>query len=72
MTRRVVQIKGTDGGALREGIRRIRSELEVTDEFPPHVEQAAREAVKNPQLPDLDRTDIAFVTIDPESSLDLD
>lgn len=72
MTRHLVQIKGTDGGVLREGIEQIRSELGVTDEFPQAVEEAAREAVKNPRLPDVDRTDIPFVTIDPESSMDLD
>ena len=41
-------------------------------EFPPEVERAAQAAARRPRLPDLDRTDIPFVTIDPEASMDLD
>jgi exoribonuclease R len=44
----------------------------VTPGFPPEVEAAAQEAARNPRLPELDRTDIPFVTIDPASALDLD
>jgi exoribonuclease R len=44
----------------------------VTPEFPPEVEAAAQEAARNPRMPDLDRTDLPFVTIDPASALDLD
>jgi exoribonuclease R len=36
------------------------------------VEEAARRAAAAPRLPDLDRTDVPFVTIDPASSQDLD
>ncbi len=72
----VVRVKGGGGGAvaaeLREGIARIQSELEVESDFPPEVEAVAAAAAAAPRLPDLDRTDIAFVTIDPESSMDLD
>ena len=73
---RVVHIKTTDDEAvvavLREGIARIQAELDVTPDFPPEVEEAAAAAAAAPRLPDLDRTDIPFVTIDPESARDLD
>ncbi|MCW2765848.1 MAG: ribonuclease [Nocardioides sp.] len=58
--------------SLREGIARIQSELDVTPEFPAEVEEAAAAAAAAPRLPDLDRTDIEFVTIDPAGSQDLD
>jgi exoribonuclease R len=72
---RVVRVHTRDGvGAqsLREGIAQIQSELRVTADFPPEVEEAARRAAGQPRLPELDRTDIPFVTIDPEGSKDLD
>src|SRR6187431_2630563 len=77
---RVVHIKAADDSAedsavvatLRDGIERIRAELDVTPEFPPEVEEAAAAAAAAPRLPDLDRTDIPFVTIDPEGARDLD
>ena len=50
----------------------IRRELEVPAEFPPEVVAAALAAAENPRLPELDRSDIEFVTIDPESAMDLD
>ncbi|HET7070227.1 MAG TPA: RNB domain-containing ribonuclease [Nocardioides sp.] len=72
---RVVRVHARDEVAaksLSDGIARIRSELDVTAEFPPEVEEAARKAADSPRLPDLDRTEIPFVTIDPASSMDLD
>jgi exoribonuclease R len=72
---RVVRVHATDGvGArtLRDGIAKIQTELKVSPDFPPEVEEAARRAAEHPRLPDLDRTDIPFVTIDPEGSMDLD
>jgi exoribonuclease R len=72
---RVVRVNARDEVAaqtLRDGIAKIQSDLEVTPEFPPEVEEAARRAAAAPRLPDLDRTDIPFVTIDPASSMDLD
>jgi exoribonuclease R len=72
---RVVRVHARDEVAaqsLRAGIARIQSELEVTPEFPAEVEEAAAAAAAAPRLPDLDRTDIPFVTIDPASSMDLD
>jgi exoribonuclease R len=46
--------------------------MEVTPDFPPEVEEAAARAAATPRLPDLDRTDLPFLTIDPASSMDLD
>ncbi len=40
--------------------------------FPPDVEAAAGTAAAHPRLPDLDRTDLEFLTIDPPGSRDLD
>ncbi len=72
---RVVRVRpapeGTDD-LLRAGVQQLQAELEVTPEFPVEVEQAAREAAAAPRLPDLDRTDVAFVTIDPSGARDLD
>ncbi len=70
--RRIVRVHRADGETLRRGIRAIQSELDVTPEFPADVLAAAEEAAANPKLPDLDRTDIPFVTIDPPTSRDLD
>lgn len=57
---------------LREGIAAIQAELAVTPGFAPEVEAAAAEAARSPRLPELDRTDLELVTIDPASSMDLD
>ncbi len=53
-------------------ISAIRQELELPEGFPDDVIAAAAEAVKHPRLPDLDRTDIPFITIDPPGAMDLD
>lgn len=57
---------------MRDGIAAIQQELEVSAAFPDAVERAAAEAAANPRLPELDRTDIELVTLDPESARDLD
>jgi exoribonuclease R len=72
---RVVRVKAADSDVerlLHEGIAEIQSELHVMPDFPPEVEQAAAAAVADPRLPDLDRTDLELVTIDPAGSMDLD
>ncbi len=73
---RVVHVRTAGDGvaaqSLREGIARIQTELNVTPAFPAEVDAAAAAAAASPRLPDLDRTDIPFVTIDPPSSMDLD
>ncbi|QIG42803.1 RNB domain-containing ribonuclease [Nocardioides anomalus] len=72
---RVVRVRTADSDVerlLREGIAEIQAELHVTPDFPPEVEQAAAAAVADPRLPELDRTDLELVTVDPEGSMDLD
>ena len=70
--RRVVRVHQADGDTLRDGIAAIQAEMNLSPDFPPDVEAAAEQAAKNPRLPELDRTDLPFVTIDPETSMDLD
>ena len=73
---RIIRVASADNGVaattLRDGIAALQAELGVIAEFPPEVEEAAAAAAGDPRLPDLDRTDLPFVTIDPESSMDLD
>src|SRR3954449_8419101 len=72
---RVVRVHAGDqvgAQTLRDGIAKIQAELKVAPAFAPEVEEAARRAVAAPRVPDLDRTDLPLVTIDPASSLDLD
>ncbi len=72
MADRVLAVRGEGSAALHAGIATIQQELKVSADFPPEVEAAAAEAAKQPRLPDLDRTDLEFVTIDPVGSMDLD
>ncbi|WP_210441533.1 RNB domain-containing ribonuclease [Nocardioides xinjiangensis] len=73
---RVVKVRSTGDSVnaqeMRDGIAAIQQELDVSPTFPESVERAAARAAAEPRLPDLDRTDIELVTIDPESSRDLD
>src|SRR5688500_5553923 len=50
----------------------LRAELEVPADFPPAALAEAEAAARAPRLPELDRTDLPMVTIDPPGSLDLD
>ncbi|MEU6137454.1 RNB domain-containing ribonuclease [Nocardioides sp. NPDC047086] len=73
---RIIRVASADDGVaattLRDGIAALQAELGVTAEFSPEVEEAAAAAAADPRLPELDRTDLPFVTIDPETSMDLD
>ncbi|RYB90007.1 RNB domain-containing ribonuclease [Nocardioides oleivorans] len=73
---RVVKVRSTGDSVtaqeMRDGITAIQQEMKVTAAFPDAVERAAAEAAEHPRLPELDRTDIELVTIDPESARDLD
>ena len=55
-----------------EGLDRIRAELQVPESFPTEVLAAAEYAAAHPRWPELDRTDLELVTIDPPGSKDLD
>ncbi|MFT3862010.1 RNB domain-containing ribonuclease [Micropruina sp.] len=58
--------------SLREGLRLLRDSLGVPEDFPPEVVEAAEAAVVGVRLPQEDLTDVEFITIDPEGSMDLD
>ena len=70
-TTRRIHIQADDD-VLAQGMRDIQAELKLPLAFPPEVEAAAAQAAANPRLPELDRTDVALVTIDPPGSMDLD
>ena len=57
---------------LAQGLATIRATTEVPSDFPVEVQAAAERAAAEPRLPDLDRTDLELITIDPAGSRDLD
>ncbi len=67
----VVRVKASSP-VLQEGLRAIVRELELPEGFPAEVEAAAEQAAAKAVLPERDRTDLPFLTIDPEGSMDLD
>ncbi|MDR7255505.1 exoribonuclease R [Nocardioides sp. BE266] len=73
---RVVKVRTTGDSVtaqeMRDGIAAIQQEMKVSATFPDAVEKAAEAAAAAPRLPELDRTDIELVTIDPEGAKDLD
>ena len=52
--------------------QQLRDELQVRDAFPSDVLAEAEAAAVSPRLPDLDRTDLPLVTVDPPGARDLD
>ncbi len=76
MGQRVLRVGRLDDGVaaadLRQGIEALQAELEVDPDFPADVLAAAEHAAQHPRLPDRDRTDLPFVTLDPAGSMDLD
>ena len=71
MTTRRLRIQPSSD-RLEQGIATIKAELQLPLAFPPEVEAAAANAAAHPRMPELDRTDIAFITIDPPGAMDLD
>ena len=77
---RVVRVRASDDSVtaqeMRDGVAAIQAEMKLSPAFPDAVERAAEQAAAAaaaaPRLPELDRTDLDFVTIDPESARDLD
>ncbi|GAA2554544.1 exoribonuclease R [Neomicrococcus aestuarii] len=57
---------------LEKALSALVLKLELPTDFPAAAVQEAQEAVARKPLQEEDRTDIEFVTIDPESSTDLD
>lgn len=66
-------LSGDAARAMGDGLDAIRSENEIPTSFPRSVLAAAEEAARRAPGPDhRDRTAERFVTLDPESSVDLD
>jgi len=59
-------------GALGQGLSAIRTQFQLPGDFPPEAEAAAQTAARQPLSDHADRTSVAFVTLDPASSTDLD
>jgi exoribonuclease R len=57
---------------LAARLAQLPGELELSREFPPEVEAEAQRVAAEQPLPDDDRTDLEFVTLDPAGSSDLD
>ena len=75
MGTRVLRVEGVDGvedEVLRQGLEAIRVELELPSGFADDVQRAAEAAASDVRVPDLDRTDVEFLTIDPPGARDLD
>ncbi len=60
------------GQILSDGLAAIRDQYQLPEEFPSEVIAEAEAAVARPLSDHADRTDMHFVTLDPESSRDLD
>ena len=71
-TTRRLRLHVRQDATLARGMADIQRELGLPTAFAPDVERAAAIAAANPRLPDEDRSDIAFVTIDPPDAMDLD
>lgn len=61
-----------DGARLDQVFAGIRAELDVPAAFSAEVLADAERSARQPDLPDTDLTDLAFFTIDPAGSTDLD
>ncbi len=71
MSSRVLRVRNPVA-VVEEGVLAIQHEQKLTPDFPDAVVAEAVAAASNPRLPDLDRTDLPFITIDPAGSMDLD
>jgi len=71
-TTRCLRLRSKGHDLFERGMRAIREELKLEPGFPPEVAAAAALAASRPRLPELDRTDLPLVTIDPPGSMDLD
>ena len=68
-----LSIRDADAAAqLRAGFAQIRAELDLPAQFSPDVVNQAEEAARTASKPAYDLTDLAFLTIDPPGSTDLD
>ncbi|MFF5205545.1 RNB domain-containing ribonuclease [Streptosporangium sp. NPDC000396] len=72
MPHKSIQLSGGSHPRLDDGFERIRRELKLPGGFPRAVTEEAEWVAEVPRLPELDRTDLPFITVDPPGSMDLD
>ena len=72
MPRRRVRLVKPDDARIGRAFAELRESLKVPMEFPADVLADAEAAARAPKVPDVDLTEIPFVTIDPPESRDLD
>lgn len=72
MLARIVNEDPEPGAPLNEAFAAIRTELEVSTEYPADALAEAQQAASTVHLPDRDETAVPFFTIDPPGSTDLD
>jgi exoribonuclease R len=70
----VVRAQGDAAAAMADGLRRLRAELGIAERFSEPVVAAAKASAAAPRNagPRVDRTDLAFLTLDPAGATDLD
>ncbi len=71
-TTRCLHIRSPHDHDFEQDMAAIRREQQLPEAFPDDVLAEAGKAAKQPRLPELDRTDIPFITIDPPGAMDLD
>ena len=69
---RRIRLLPPDSTAIAASLARLRESLAVNLDFPAEVLADAEGSVRSPRLPELDGTEIDYVTIDPPESMDLD
>ena len=72
MTRRPVRLAPDSDGRLAAAFAALRTELKLSETFPPEVQAEAERAIRDARLPDADLLALPFITIDPVGSTDLD
>ena len=72
MPARHIRVDRNVPDALRAGVARLAESLDVPQEFSADARAEAERAASGHDWPERDATDIAFVTIDPPGSTDLD
>lgn len=63
---------GDVDGGIGAALDALRESFELDEQFPPEVEADASAAIESHTMPEVDHTDIPFVTIDPLGATDLD
>jgi len=69
---RSVAITANVPSGLASALQAIRTDLGIPGDFPAEVLTRAEAVARRPGLPELDRTDLGLITIDPEGARDLD